>query len=161
MHDGAAPGRTDAASRVVAANPDAVYRAFSTPQSLMTWLPPGGMTGRALAYDFRPGGRYRIALTYDASSPAGVGKTAERTDISAGRFVSLEPARTIVQSVEFEAADPALQGQMTITWSFERTRAGTGVTVTAENVPAGISRADHDAGLRSSLENLSRFCTRG
>ncbi len=31
------------------------------------------------------------------------------------------------------------------------------VTVTAENVPNGISRADHDAGLRSSLDNLAGF----
>jgi len=33
---------------------------------------------------------------------------------------------------------------------------GTRVTVRAENVPAGIRKQDHDAGLRSSLENLAR-----
>jgi len=145
----------------IAASPQAIYAAFSAPQKLMAWLPPGGMTGRALEYDFRPGGRYRIALTYDASAPAGVGKTADRTDVSAGRFVALEPARTIVQSVAFESADAALAGEMIITWSFEPTPAGTRVTVTAENVPAGISQADHDAGLRSSLQNLARFCQGG
>jgi cobalt/nickel transport system permease protein len=31
----------------------------------------------------------------------------------------------------------------------------------AENVPEGISAEDHDAGLRSSLENLARFVERG
>jgi uncharacterized protein YndB with AHSA1/START domain len=155
------PLRTDRASLEIPAAPEAVYAAFADAEKLMSWLPPGGMTGRALGYDFRPGGRYRIALTYDASAPAGSGKTADRTDVSAGRFVRLEPGRTIVQSVEFEAADAAFAGEMTITWSFDRIARGTRVTVTAENVPAGISQADHDAGLRSSLENLARFCTRG
>ncbi len=49
-------------------------------------------------------------------------------------------------------------GEMIMTWSFEETSDGrTEVTVTAENVPAGISKADHDAGLASSLENLDRY----
>jgi uncharacterized protein YndB with AHSA1/START domain len=155
-----AGGRTDRASLEIPAEPEAVYAAFADPEKLMAWLPPGGMTGRALAYDFRPGGRYRIALTYDASAPTGVGKTASRTDVSAGRFVSLDPGRTIVQSVQFESSDAAFAGEMTITWSFERTPQGTHVTVTAKDVPAGISREDHAAGLHSSLENLARFCAR-
>jgi hypothetical protein len=46
---------------------------------------------------------------------------------------------------------------MIMTWSFEAAGAGTRVTITAENVPPGISQADHDAGLRSSLENLARY----
>jgi hypothetical protein len=29
------------------------------------------------------------------------------------------------------------------------------VTVTEENVPSGISKADHDAGLKSSLGHLA------
>jgi hypothetical protein len=46
---------------------------------------------------------------------------------------------------------------MLMTWVFEPTPAGTKVTITAENVPSGISPADHDEGLRSSLENLAKF----
>lgn len=155
------PPRTDAASIEVSAAPAAVYAAFAESDKLMAWLPPGGMTGRALEYDFRAGGRYRIALTYDASAPAGVGKTAEHTDVSSGRFVALDPGRRIVQSVEFESADTAFAGEMMMTWTFAPTATGTHVTITAQNVPAGISQADHDAGLRSSLENLARFCRRG
>lgn len=153
-----AASRTDQASLEIHAPPDVIYEAFRDPDKLMAWLPPDGMTGRVLAYDFRPVGRYRIALTYDDAAPAGVGKTADRTDISAGRFVSLDPGRRIVQSVEFESADAAFAGEMLVTWSFQPTALGTKVTVTAEHVPAGISQADHDAGLRSSLRNLARFC---
>lgn len=157
MSDHISRGRTDTASLEIAATPEALYSAFADPTTLMKWLPPGTMTGSALEYDFREGGRYRIALTYDHATPGSVGKTMDRTDVSTGRFIALEPGRRIVQSVEFVSSDAAFAGEMIVTWSFEPTARGTNVTITAENVPPGISQADHDAGLRSSLANLATF----
>lgn len=153
-------GRTDTASLVIAGQPDAIYRAFAEPDALMAWLPPGNMVGRILEYDFREGGRYRIELTHDEAAPAGAGKTTARTDITSGRFLSLQPGKRIVQSVEFESADASFAGEMVMTWTLESLGEETHVTVTAENVPPGISKADHDAGLRSSLENLARYLGR-
>ena len=141
----------------IEATPEALYSAFADAEKLMRWLPPGTMTGRALEYDFREGGRYRIALTHDDATPGSAGKTTDRTDVSTGSFLSLEPGRRIVQSVEFESTDAAFAGEMIMTWSFEPTAVGSTVTIVAENVPPGISQADHDAGLRSSLENLAKF----
>ena len=123
----------------------------------MAWLPPGNMSGRALEYDFREGGRYRIELTYGKSESSGVGKTTGNTDISAGRFLTLEPGRRIVQTVEFESTDAALAGEMVMTWTFDPSAQGTRVTVEARDVPPGISQADHLAGLKGSLENLARY----
>lgn len=157
MRDPSAKGRTDTASIVVAAPPDAVYRAFADPDALMAWLPPEGMSGRVLDHDFREGGRYRIELTYAETAPFGVGKTTGRTDISTGRFLALEPGKRIVQSVTFESSDASFAGEMVMTWSFEALPAATRVTVTAENVPPGIRQADHEAGLRASLANLARY----
>ena len=136
------------------ASAEAIYAAFADPDALMAWIPPGTMTGRALEYDFRQSGRYRIELTYAEDSPTA--KTTGRTDVSTGRFLSLEPPRRIVWSVEFESTDDAFAGEMIMAWSFDPTTNGTKVTVTVENVPPGISQADHDAGLRSSLENLAK-----
>jgi len=151
------PGRTDTASVDVAADPQAVYAAFADPEALVRWLPPDTMTGRILEYDFREGGRYGIELSYGDDLPGRVGKTTARTDVSRGRFLALEPGKRVVQSVAFEAAEDSLAGEMIMTWTFDRTSRGTRITITAENVPSGISRADHDAGMRSSLENLARF----
>lgn len=157
MPNGVAQGRTDRASLIVSAKPASVYRAFSDAASVMAWLPPGHMTGRALEYDFRAGGRYRIELTYDEHAGPSSGKTTGNTDISAGRFVSLEPGQCIVQTVEFESTDPSVAGEMVLTWSFEAVQSGTRVTITAENVPPGITQSDHDEGLRSSLQNLAKY----
>jgi uncharacterized protein YndB with AHSA1/START domain len=148
--------RTDTAALEVAATPEHVYEAFSRPEVLMRWLPPDSMTGRALEYDFREGGRYRIELTYPDDGSGTAGKTSEKTDVSRGRFVALERGRRIVQTVEFDATDPDFGGEMTMTWSFEPTATGTRVTVTAQDVPPGISKTDHDEGLRASLANLAR-----
>ncbi|HEX6276833.1 MAG TPA: SRPBCC domain-containing protein [Polyangiaceae bacterium] len=151
-----ATGRVDTASIVIAATPGRAYGAFATAEALMAWLPPADMTGRALEYDFREGGRYRIELAYGSERPASGAKTTEGTDVTSGRFVSLVTGERIVQTVEFESKDAAFSGEMTMTWTFEAVPEGTRVTVTAENVPSGISKDDHDAGLRSSLENLAR-----
>ncbi len=123
----------------------------------MAWLPPSDMTGRALEYDFREGGRYRIELTYVESAGPNSGKTTGSTDISTGRFVSLEPGKRIVQTVEFESTNASVAGEMVMTWSFEAVQSATRVRVTAENVPSGITQADHDEGLLSSLKNLARY----
>ena len=152
--------RSDTASPIIGASPDTIYQAFLHPASLLQWLPPSNMSGRALEYDFREGGHYRIELRYDAGGSTGTGKTTDRTDVTRGRFLELAPGRRIKQSVEFESSDPAFAGEMTMTWSFEPVSQGAVVTVTADNVPSGISKADHDAGLRSSLDNLADFAER-
>ena len=141
----------------VHANAADVYRAFLNSDALIAWLPPGDMTGHVLEYDFRVGGRYRIELTYASDAADGTGKSTSRSDISAGRFLVLEAAKRIVQSVEFESAEDSFAGEMILSWSFAPSNDGTRITVTAENVPAGISKADHDAGLKSSLANLARY----
>lgn len=152
--------RSDTASRVIGASPDTIYESFLDPASLMQWLPSSGMSGQALEYDFREGGHYRIELRYEAAMSSGSGKTTNRTDITTGRFLELAPGRRIRQTVEFESSDPSFAGEMTMTWSFEPASGGAMVSVTAENVPAGISKSDHDAGLTSSLDNLAGFVER-
>src|SRR5687768_2146745 len=113
--------RTDTASRLIPAPPDAIYATLVDPDALMAWLPPEGMTGRALLFEPWQGGRYRIELTHHAD---GAGKTTARTDVSAGRLLVLEPGRRLVQSVEFESADPAFAGQMIMTWALDPVPAG-------------------------------------
>lgn len=147
-------GRTDRASRVIAAAPGAIYDAFLDPETLMKWLPPGGMTGRVLEFEPREGGRYCIELTYTGE---GKGKTGNRTDVTRGRFLTLEPGRRIVWSADFDSDDPSFAGTMIMNWLFEPHGQGCRVTIIAEDVPTGISQADHDAGLNASLTNLAEF----
>ncbi len=151
--------RTDTASRVIAAPPDRVYAALVDPEALTTWLPPDGMSGRFERFDARPGGSYRLVLTY-ANGSAGRGKATADSDIVDARFVDLVPGVRVVQAVDFVSDAPANGGIMTMTWELEAVDAGTRVDIRADDVPAGISAEDHAAGLASSLANLAAYLGR-
>jgi uncharacterized protein YndB with AHSA1/START domain len=148
--------RTDTASRVIAAPPDQVYAALIDPEALTAWLPPDGMTGRFERFDARPGGSYRLVLTFSDASTAR-GKATADSDIVEARFVDLVPGVRVVQAVDFVSDDPAYAGTMTMTWEVTAVDAGTRVDVRADDVPAGISAEDHAAGLASSLANLATY----
>lgn len=148
--------RTDRASRLINAPVERVYRAFADPEALSRWLPPEGMSGEMLAFDARAGGGYKMALSYDGQDHA-AGKTTEQGDVVEVRFLKLVPNRLILQAAEFVSDDPAFAGTMTMSWTFEAAGDATRVAIECENVPAGIRRQDHVAGLKSSLANLAGF----
>ena len=148
--------RTDIASRVIAAPPERIYAALIDPDALVQWLPPDGMSGRFEHFDARPGGSYRLVLTY--TDPAtSHGKSTAGSDIVEARFVELLPDAQVVTAVNFVSDDPANRGTMTMTWSLTAAGTGTNVTIRADGVPAGVSTEDHAAGMASSLANLAGF----
>jgi uncharacterized protein YndB with AHSA1/START domain len=110
--------RTDTAIRVISAPPDRVYAALTDPDALAVWLPPDGMTGRFEHFDARPGGSYRLVLTY-ADASAARGKSAADSDVVDARFVEIVPGVRVVQQIEFVSEDPAFHGTMTMTWDFQ------------------------------------------
>jgi uncharacterized protein YndB with AHSA1/START domain len=151
--------RTDSASRVITAAPEQVYAAFVDADALLAWLPPHGMSGRFERFDLRPGGSYRLVLTYaDASSSPG--KATADSDVVEARFLDLVPGTRVVQAVEFASDDPSFAGTMTMTWEVTPVDEGSRVEITAKNVPDGISPDDHAAGLTSSLTNLADYLER-
>ena len=151
--------RTDSASRLIAAPPERVYSAFVDREALVAWLPPDGMSGRFERFDPRPGGSYRLVLTY-ADASASPGKASADSDVVEARFVDLVPGARVVQAVDFLSDDPAYAGTMTMTWEITAVDGGTRVDITADNVPDGVSPEDHAAGLTSSLANLADYLER-
>jgi len=114
------------------------------------------MTGRFERFDARPGGSYRMVLTYSDASGA-PGKATAESDIVEARFVDIVPGERVVQAVDFVSDDPAYAGTMAMTWEVTAVEAGTRVDIVAEDVPDGISAEDHAAGLASSLTNLAGY----
>ena len=141
---------------MIAASPGRIWAALIDPEALLAWLPPGGMTGRFERFDARPGGSYRMVLTYSDASGA-PGKASAESDIVEARFIDVVPGERVVQAVDFVSDDPAYAGTMTMTWEVMAVDAGTRVDIVAEDVPDGISAEDHAAGLASSLANLAAY----
>ncbi len=147
-------------TRIVKAPREAVYLAFLDPDALAAWLPPAGMSGHMHRFEPRAGGKLRMSLRYrdPKDSP---GKTSADTDTFLGRFAELIPHEKIVWIVEFEPANPAFAGEMTITTTLADADGGTEIAMTCDNIPKGIRPEDNAMGCRSSLRNLAALLEKG
>ena len=142
-------------SRRLSAPPATVYPALTDAQAVSRWMVPTGMTSKVHRFEPRVGGSFRISLTYDA--PTATGKTSAHTDTYHGRFIDLVPNERVIQVMEFESDDPAMRGEMKVTFTLSAADGGTDVLAVHEGVPPGVSPADNETGWRMALDNLAAF----
>lgn len=141
-------------TRRFAATPERLYAAITTAADVEVWMVPDGMTSEVHRFDAREGGVFRISLTYDA--PTEAGKSDAQTDSYHGRFVELVPGKRVVQAMEFETDDPAMRGEMGVTFALTPTAdGGTELEATHARVPPGVAPADNELGWRLSLDKLA------
>lgn len=146
-------------SRRVRAPRAAVYRALLDADSVAKWRAPEGMSTEVHEFDSREGGRFRISLVYEA--PTDTGKSGARTDTYHGHFERLVPDEQVVEVIEFETADPTMQGVMTMTTTLSDVEGGTEIEMTHTGVPDAVPVADNELGTRMSLDNLARLVEGG
>jgi uncharacterized protein YndB with AHSA1/START domain len=146
-------------SRHVKAPRAKVYRALLDARAVAQWMVPPGMTSHVHEFEPREGGSIRISLTYNA--PTGTGKTTAHTDTYHGRFVKLVPDEQMVEVVEFETANPAMRGEMTITISLADADGGTEVLAVHDGLPSGVPPADNELGWQQSLARLAALVEAG
>jgi len=139
------------------AGSETLYRAFTNPEALAVWLAPGEMTGKVHSFDLRVGGGYTMSLFYPAAEKQATGKTTEKEDRFTVRFTELNPNKKIVQAINFDAADPAFAGTMTMEITLKEIPGGTKVTILFTNIPPGIRPEDNEAGTKQSLEKLALY----
>src|SRR3954451_20201239 len=144
---------TTTVRRRIAAPPHRVYEALLDPTAISRWRVPASMMCTVHEFEAHEGGRVHVSLTYD--SPDGVGKTAAHTDSYRGRLVRLVPDREVVEVDEFETEDPALQGEMTMTFTLTEADGGTELVALHEGVPSSVSAADNEQGWNESLDRLA------
>jgi uncharacterized protein YndB with AHSA1/START domain len=133
----------------------AVYQALLDADAVAKWRVPAGMRSHVHEFDAREGGSFRVSLTYDAQD--GSGKSSPRTDTYHGHFRRLVPNEQVVEVLEFETADPALHGTMTLTTTLTDADGGTDVGIVHEGVPDAVPAADNETGMRMALTNLARL----
>jgi uncharacterized protein YndB with AHSA1/START domain len=148
---------------VVAAGAERTFRALVDPGDLAGWLAPEGMTGRFEHFDMRTGGSYRLVLAYD-DPVANPGKAGDGSDVVDGRIVEVVEGDRVVHAADFVSDDPSMAGTMTMTFSVtpvdNSAAPSTRVDVVADDVPDGISAADHAEGMGSSLAKLAAIVER-
>ena len=137
-----------------------VYRALVDADAIARWKVPAGMTCEVLDLDGREGGGFRVSLTY--LDPDRQGKTSAHTDTYRGRFVRLVPDELVVEVDEFESADPAQQGEMTITVTLaDAPDGGTDLVAVHDGLPRGVAPEDNETGWREALDRLAALVEDG
>ncbi|MDF0529130.1 SRPBCC domain-containing protein [Tsukamurella sp. 8F] len=149
--------RTHRFSSPIDAGPARVYAALTHASELALWLPPAGMKGRFER--FAAGQGFRMILAY--TDPAERGKAGGGRDVVDVTITEAVDGARITWASEFESDDPEYAGTMTMTWELEPDGDRTRLTVTARDVPPGISQEDHTEGMRTSVMQLNEYLSRG
>ena len=132
--------------RVLATEPEKVFRAFVESDAVASWLPPNGFTCTVHELDARVGGKHRMSFrnftTGGSHSFGGVYK----------EFVSGE---RLIYTDRFD--DPNLPGEMTITVTLQAVSVGTEVRIEQQGVPDVIPREACYLGWQESLRKLAKL----
>jgi uncharacterized protein YndB with AHSA1/START domain len=130
--------------RVLAAKPERVYRAFTTPDAMARWLPPNGFTCTVHQMDAKVGGSYRMSFTNFSTG---------KSHAFGGTYLELAPGELVRYTDRFE--DPNLPGEMTTTVTLKPVSVGTEVVIVQERVPAAIPLEACYLGWQQSLNHLA------
>ncbi len=132
--------------RVLTANPEKVFRAFSDTTAFASWLPPYGYLCVVQQRDFKAGGDYHMSFTNFSTG---------NSHSFGGKFIEIKPNELLRYSDKFD--DPNLAGEMITTISFKKVLCGTDLKITQENIPAVIPAEMCYLGWQESLEKLKKL----
>lgn len=139
-------GNSVSLHRVLKATPDKVYRAFTQPAAIASWLPPYGFVCTVHSMDVKVGGPYKMSFTNFSTS---------NSHSFGGRYLELKPGEFLKYSDEFD--DPNLPGQMITSVWLKKVSCGTEIKIVQEGIPAAIPAEMCYLGWQESLEKLAKL----
>jgi uncharacterized protein YndB with AHSA1/START domain len=132
--------------RVLKAIPEKVYRAFTEPLAMSSWLPPYGFLCTVHHMEARVGGSYKMSFTNFSTG---------NSHSFGGEFLELKPNEFIKYTDRFD--DPNLPGEMITTISLRKVIGGTELKVVQEGIPSAIPVEMCYLGWQESLEKLTKL----
>lgn len=129
--------------RVFKTTPERLYKAFTSPEALLKWMPPHGFTAKVHDMDPRKGGSYRMSFT---------NLTTGSSHSFGGEYLEVVPNQRIRHTDKFD--DPNLPGTMTVTVEIGKVMVGAELNITQEGVPDAIPAEACYLGWGESLELL-------
>ena len=132
--------------RVIKATPEKLYKAFTDPLALASWLPPYGFLCIVHQMDARVGGSYKMSfINFSTGNGHSFG----------GEFLELKPNEFIKHTDKFD--DPNLPGEMITSIWFRKVMVGTELKVIQDNIPEVIPAEMCYLGWQESLEKLIKL----
>ncbi len=132
--------------RVLKATPEKVFRAFTNPGAMASWIPPYGFVCAVHAMDVRVGGGFKMSFT---------NFTTGNSHSFGGEYLEIKPNEFLKYSDKFD--DPNLPGEMITTVWLKKVNGGTDLKVTQEGIPSAIPVEMCYLGWQDSLDKLMRL----
>lgn len=132
--------------RVLKTSPEKLYRAFTEPAAIASWLPPYGFV--CTVHDMHPvqGGTFRMSFqNFSTGNGHSFG----------GTYVEAKPGELLKYTDKFD--DPNLPGEMTTTVQMSKNIAGTELRIEQTGIPDAIPAEMCYLGWQESLEKLAKL----
>lgn len=132
--------------RMLKTTPEKVFRAFTQPSAIASWLPPYGFLCTVHEMKAEKGGTFRMSFeNFSTGNGHSFG----------GKYIEFKPNELLKYTDKFD--DPNLPGEMTTTVSIRQTIAGTEIKILQEGIPAAIPAEMCYLGWQDSLDKLMRL----
>ena len=132
--------------KVIKAIPEKVFRAFTEPNAMASWLPPYGFLCVVHNMDVRAGGNFRMSfINFSTGNGHSFG----------GEYLEIKPNEFLKYTDKFD--DPNLPGEMITSVWLNKVSVGTELKVIQENIPDVIPAEMCYLGWQDSLEKLTKL----
>lgn len=132
--------------RVLKANPDKVFRAFSDPNALAWWIPPYGSLCKVHQMEFKVDGNYKMSfINFSTGNGHSFG----------GKYLEIKPGEFIKHTDKFD--DPNLPGEMITSVWLKQVSCGTELKIIQEGIPSVIPVEMCYLGWQESLDKLKKL----
>ena len=132
--------------KVLKATPEKVFRAFTEPNAMASWIPPYGFLCVVHNMDVRVGGKFKMSfINFSTGNGHSFG----------GEYLEIKPNEFLKYTDKFD--DPNLPGEMITTITIKQVSCGSDVTFVQENVPDVIPPEMCYLGWQDSLDQLANL----
>jgi uncharacterized protein YndB with AHSA1/START domain len=132
--------------RVFTAPPEKVFKAFSEPNAMASWLPPYGFLCTVHKLDFKVGGEHKMSFTNFSTG---------NSHSFGGQYLEIKPNEFLKYTDKFD--NEHLPGEMTVSVSLKPVSCGTEIKITQEGIPSVIPTEMCYLGWQESLDKLKRL----
>ena len=140
------PDNTVSLHRVLKASPEKIFRAFTEPNAMASWIPPYGFLCTIHEMKVEVGGSYRMSFhNFSTGNGHSFG----------GKYIEIKPAEFIQYTDQFD--DPNLPGEMITSVWLRKVSVGTEIKIVQEGIPSVIPVEMCYLGWQESLEKLAKL----
>jgi uncharacterized protein YndB with AHSA1/START domain len=132
--------------RVIKASPEKVFRAFTQPLAIASWLAPFGFLCTVHEMNATVGGSFKMSFTNFSTG---------NSHSFGGKYLELKENELLKYSDKFD--DPNLPGEMITTVWLRKVIGGTELKVLQEGIPEVIPAEMCHLGWQESLEKLTKL----